>query len=369
MNVKNINLINFRNYENIQIELNEKLNVFVGKNAQGKTNLIESIYLCSKGNSFRTNRDNEIINFDKENAYIGCEVNINNYNRFIEIKLNRNSPKIIRINKTPLKNFKELNSGLNIVVFSPEDLKIVKEGPSFRRDLIDKSLIQIKPVYNYNLNKYNKILFQRNNILKSNKFKDNLEDLLESFDNQLVKIGASIIINRMEYIKLLDEEARNIHKVISSGKEILELKYDTNVKLSENKEEIEYNYMNALKENLSKDIDYRTTQIGPHRDDMIININDNSARVFGSQGQQRSTVLSLKLAEVEIIKKQRGSYPVLLLDDVYSELDMDRRKYLTELFNNMQTFITVSNSESLDSIKYANKTIYNIEDGKIINRR
>ena len=161
----------------------------------------------------------------------------------------------------------------------------------------------------------------------------------------------------------------NIHKVISSGKEILELKYDTNVKLSENKEEIEYNYMNALKENLSKDIDYRTTQIGPHRDDMIININDNSARVFGSQGQQRSTVLSLKLAEVEIIKKQRGSYPVLLLDDVYSELDMDRRKYLTELFNNMQTFITVSNSESLDSIKYANKTIYNIEDGKIINRR
>ena len=173
----------------------------------------------------------------------------------------------------------------------------------------------------------------------------------------------------MEYIKLLDEEARNIHKVISSGKEILELKYDTNVKLSENKEEIEYNYMNALKENLSKDIDYRTTQIGPHRDDMIININDNSARVFGSQGQQRSTVLSLKLAEVEIIKKQRGSYPVLLLDDVYSELDMDRRKYLTELFNNMQTFITVSNSESLDSIKYANKTIYNIEDGKIINRR
>ncbi|HEY4544000.1 MAG TPA: DNA replication and repair protein RecF, partial [Tissierellaceae bacterium] len=230
-------------------------------------------------------------------------------------------------------------------------------------------LIQIKPVYNYNLNKYNKILFQRNNILKSNKFKDNLEDLLESFDNQLVKIGTSIIINRMEYIKLLDKEARDIHKVISSGKEILKLKYDTNVKVSENKEEIEYNYMNALKENLSKDIDYRTTQIGPHRDDMIININDNSARVFGSQGQQRSTVLSLKLAEVEIIKKQRGSYPVLLLDDVYSELDMDRRKYLTELFNNMQTFITVSNSESLDSIKYANKTIYNIEDGKIINRR
>lgn len=369
MNVKDIKLVNFRNYENISVDLNDKLNIFIGKNAQGKTNLIESIYMCSKGNSFRTNKDNEIINFEKDETYIGCNVNINNYNRLIELKLNRNNPKIIRINKTPLKSYKELNSGLNLVVFSPEDLKIVKEGPSFRRDLLDKSIIQIRPVYNYNLNKYNKILNQRNNILKSNRLKGNMEDLLEAFDIQLVKVGSSIMLNRMEYIGMLNEQSKSIHKVISNDKENLDIEYSSNIEISDIQEELENNYYKALKDSIKRDMEYRSTQVGPHRDDLIINLNDNSARVFGSQGQQRSIVLSLKLAEVEILKKVRGSYPVLLLDDVYSELDVDRRKYLTKLFNDMQTFITMTNVENLDKIDYPNKTIYYIENGSIINRR
>lgn len=371
MNVKNLKLINFRNYQTICLNLNENINIFIGKNAQGKTNLIEAIYMCSKGNSFRTSKDGEIINFDKDEAYIGCNVDINNYNRLIEIKLSKNEKKIIRINKTPVKTQKELNSGLNIVVFSPDDLKIVKEGPGFRREFIDNSIAQIKPVYNYNLGKYNKILYQRNNILKSNRFKNNVDisSLLEAFDMQMVKIGTTIILERKRFIESINEISNKIHFKISSGKEDLKLEYDTNVPFKESRREIEDIYFDLLKDSLKRDLEYGNTQIGPHRDDMNILLNNNSARTFGSQGQQRSCVLSLKIGEVELIKDNIGSYPVLLLDDVYSELDMDRRKYLTSLFGKMQTFITLSNSESLDSIKHGSKSIFYIEDGNIKNRR
>lgn len=372
MKVKDLKLINFRNYENIDLELNNKINVFVGKNAQGKTNLVEAIYMCSKGSSFRTNRDREMINFDKDEAYIGCNIDINNYNRFIELKLDRSNPKIIRINRTPLETQKELNSGLNIVVFSPEDLRVVKEGPANRRDFIDQSIAQMRPVYIYNLREYNKILYQRNNILKSNRFKrnrKNVEGLLEAFDIQMVKIATNILIERRAYVDKLQGVSEDIHKEITSCAEVLGLVYQTNICLEGSRQEIEERYLSQLKLNVEKDLDQGTTGLGPHRDDLLIDINGNSARTYGSQGQQRSVILSLKLSEVEILKMEKGSYPVLLLDDVYSELDMDRRKYLTGLFNNMQTLITTSNSESLDSLTGTDKSVFYIEEGNIINRR
>lgn len=363
MNVKDIRLINFRNYDNIYLKFNPKINIFIGKNAQGKTNLLESIYMCANGKSFRTNRDNEIINFSKSEAYIGSNMNINNYDKFLEIKMDRVKSKRIRINKNELKNYKELYSGLSVVIFSPDDLKIVKEGPSYRRDLMDVSISKVKPVYSYNINRYNNILSQRNKLLKSNRFKKDINNLLDLFDMQISNIGTSIIIERQRYVKNISNIADNIYKSIASDIEELELNYKSNVTILEDKSQMELAYYNKLKDSFRRDIEYGTTEIGPHKDDIYMSINNKDVRTYGSQGQQRTVVLSLKLSEVELIKRERGFYPVLLLDDVFSELDDDRRNYLIRLFSNMQTFITVTDAIDLNSMEHLEPSIFYIENG------
>ncbi|CCQ96926.1 DNA replication and repair protein RecF [[Clostridium] ultunense Esp] len=365
MNVESIRLINFRNYHNLNINLNKNINIFVGKNAQGKTNLLEAIYFCAMGKSFRTNRDKEIINFNKHEAYIGAKININKREKIIEIKLEKDRPKRIKVNKIELKNFKELNSGLNVVIFSPDDLKLIKDGPGERRNFLDMSISQIKPVYKYNINKYNKILFQRNNLLKSNKPKSHIINLLEIFDIQLAKIGTEIIIYRIQFIENLSKIAKEIHKKLTLEREELNLNYNSNVNISD-KNIIEKKFLEQLKTNVDKDLITGITSIGPHRDDIQIQINGIDARVFASQGQQRTIVLSIKLSEVEIIKMERGVYPVLLLDDVYSELDLDRRKYLTETFKDMQTIITSTDIINLDELKELERSTFYINNGKII---
>lgn len=365
MNVESIRLINFRNYNNISINLNKNINVIIGKNAQGKTNLIESIYICATGRSFRTNRDKEIINFNKNEAYIGANLKIGPHEKFIEIKMERDKPKRIRINKTELKNYKELYSGLSVVVFSPEDLKIVKEGPLERRNLLDSVISQIKPVYSYNLSRYNKILFQRNNLLKSNKFKKDIINLLDVFDLQISKVGTNIILERQKHAEILGQISKSKHREITLDKEELDLRYVSNVPIIENKIEMEKKYLELLKLNINKDIEYGTTEIGPHRDDILLTINNNEVKTYGSQGQQRTTVLSIKLSEVELIKKERGMYPVLLLDDVFSELDEERRRYLSKTFSKIQTFITVTDALDLKSIDNYDKSIFYIENGKL----
>ena len=363
MNVKDIRLINFRNYDNIYLKFNPKVNIFIGKNAQGKTNLLEAIYMCAYGKSFRTNRDKEIINFSKEEAYIGSNMNINDYDKFLEIKMNRVKNKRIRINKNELKNYKELYSGLNVVIFAPDDLKIVKEGPSQRRDFMDVGISKVKPVYSYNISRYNKILFQRNNLLKSNKFKKDLINLLDVFDMQIASIGTSIILERQKYVEQLSKIANTTHKNISSNAEELELEYTTNVPILENKSEMEKSYLNKLKENFKRDAECGTTEIGPHKDDIYMTINNKEVRTYGSQGQQRTVVLSLKFSEVELIKIERGMYRVLLLDDVFSELNEERRDYLIGLFKDMQTFITVTDAIDLKSMADLDKSIFYIENG------
>ncbi len=365
LDVKNIRLINIRNYKSINLDLNKNINVFIGKNAQGKTNLIESIYMCATGRSFRTNRDREIINFLKNEAYIGTCINLGNNDKFIEIKMQRDKPKIIRINKTELRNYRELNSGLFVVLFSPDDLRIIKDGPQERRNFVDSLISQLRPVYNYNLNRYKKILFQRNNLLKSNKFKKDTKNLLDLFDVQIAKVGTSIIIERYRYINALSDMSKDIHKMISKDKEEITLNYSSNVHIFKNKEEIENNYINLLKKNIERDLEYGTTEIGPHRDDLLIFINDKDAKIFGSQGQQRTVVLSMILSEVELIKNEIGEYPVLLLDDVFSELDEERREYLVKFLDKMQVFITLTDSENLKSMEGLNKTIFYIENGNL----
>ena len=365
MNVENIRLINIRNYNNINLNLNKNINIFIGKNAQGKTNLIESIYMCATGKSFRTNKDKEIINFSKNEAYIGTYINLGNYSKFIEIKLQRDKPKIIRVNKTELKKQRELSSGLYVVLFSPDDLRIIKDGPLERRNFLDSFISQLKPVYNYNLNRYKKILFQRNNLLKSSKFNKDRINLLDLFDVQIAKIGTSIIIERDKYINYLASISKNIHFKITKNKENLSLYYSSNIPILNNREEMEKNYLYLLKKNIDSELEYGTTEIGPHRDDLLININEKDARIFGSQGQQRTVVLSLILSEVELIKDEIGVFPVLLLDDVFSELDEDRKDYLINILGDMQTFITLTDSENLRSMENLDKTIFYIENGKL----
>ena len=366
LHVKNIRLINFRNYYSLNIDLNKKTNIFIGKNAQGKTNLLEAVYICATGRSFRTNRDKEIINFNKNEAYVGAQMNIGKQEKFIEIKLEREKAKRIRVNKTELKNYKELYSGLNVVIFSPEDLKLVKEGPGERRNFLDMEISQIRPVYNFNINRYNKILFQRNNLLRSSKFQTNISSLLEIFDLQLAKIGTDIILERDKYVQELSKISSITHNKITLSRENLELKYLSNIEILDNKIEMEKNYLNKLKKYIDKDIEAASTQLGPHRDDILMTINDKELKTYGSQGQQRTVVLSIKLSEVELIKKQRGIYPVLLLDDVFSELDEERRKYLIKSFQDMQTLITVTDAIDLKEMETIEKSIFYIEEGKLM---
>lgn len=321
--------------------------------------------MCSTGRSFRSNRDKEIINFNKDEAYVGANINLGDYKRFIEIKMHKDKPKRIRINKNELTSYKELSSGLNVVVFTPEDLKIVKEGPQERRNLIDNSINQLRPVYNHNLNKYKKILFQRNNLLKSSRFKKNISDLLDIFDMQIAKVGSSIVMERNGYLNKLALEAKEIHGQISKGAEDLDLKYISNLPILDSKEEIEKEYLNLLKRSIKRDIEYGTTEIGPHRDDVYMYINKKDARIYGSQGQQRTTVLSLKLSEVKVIKEDRGLYPLLILDDVFSELDQERKTYLINQFKNMQTLITTTDYDDLKILDNLNKSIFNIKDGSL----
>jgi len=223
--IENIRLINFRNYNSLNVKLNKNMNIFIGKNAQGKTNLLESIYLCATGGSFRTNKDRELINFNKKEAYVGANVGLNGSGRFIEIKLDRNGPKRVKINRVELDNLKELNSGLSVIIFSPEDLKIVKGSPIERRNFLDLSISQIRPVYKYNLNRYNKILYQRNNLLKSNKSNMDILNLLEIFDIQMAKTGTEVILARREFIKRLSNESCIIHKQLTLENENLDLDY------------------------------------------------------------------------------------------------------------------------------------------------
>ena len=348
------------------MDFNEKINIFIGKNAQGKTNLLEAIYMCANGRSFRTSRDKEIINLNKNQAYIGADISIGGNEKFIEIKLERDKPKRIRINKTELKSQKELYSGLNIVAFSPDDLRLVKGGPQERRIFLDNEISQIKPVYIFNITRYNKILFQRNNLLRLNKFQSNLEDLLEVFDLQLAKIGTDIILERKKYIEELSTIVNTIHKKLTLNNESLELSYNSNIEIFDTKLEMEKKYKEDLKKNMNKDIESGSTQLGPHRDDILIRINNKDLKTFGSQGQQRTAVLSIKLSEVELIKKQRGHFPVLLLDDVFSELDMERKNYLIKSFRNMQTIITTTDSIDLKEMEGMDKSIFYIENGQVV---
>lgn len=365
MYLNSLNLINFRNYDALYLEFNPKINLLIGKNGQGKTNIVESIYLLSFGKSFRTNKDKEMIKFSSENLYIGGSFTKLSRNSLIEVGIGKNNKKGIKINKINIEKIYELLGNLNVVIFSPEDLRLVKEGPKERRSFIDKEISQIMPKYYNYLTNYNKILFQRNKLLKAN-YVD--RDLLEVYDESLARYGSYIYILRRDFVKKIAKISTDMHKKLTNGLEEFSIKYKNQIDISdEDTVQSAYSkFIEKLKSARDHDIETRTTRYGIHKDDLLIYINDLDVRLYGSQGQQRTASISLKLSEIELINNEVGEYPILLLDDIFSELDETRQKLLVDNLDKVQMFITTAEASHKKIFNSENTTIFNIEKGNVI---
>lgn len=366
MHLIQIYLKNYRNYLQEHLKFNRYLNIIVGKNAQGKTNLLEAIYILGTGISHRTNVNSELVNWDYNKFMIKGEAQINKQKFKLELSLKGRSKEAF-INSNKLKKINQLMEYLNVVIFAPEDLNLVKGSPSRRRDFINLEISQISSYYRNLLKEYKKVLKQRNNLLKDIRDRRADSNNLAVWNQQLIKLGSKIIKKRLEALNKLSILAKLMQRKITDGKETLKLKYDTKLKIGHNSnlEEIKTEFENNLDRLQQKEIERGVTVIGPHRDDISLLVNDIDIRKFGSQGQQRTTALALKMAELEFMKAEVGEYPILLLDDVFSELDKDRSKHLLKIIENkIQTFITSTDLNEFSSIKSKAK-VFKIRDGSI----
>lgn len=359
MYIKNIMLANYRNYESLSLELSKNVNVFIGDNAQGKTNVLEAIYYCAFAKSHRTSKDRELINWKNDKAYISLLVGKDRLDKRIDINILRDGKKAIKVNFIKVAKIGELFGTFNVVMFSPEDLKVIKEAPNLRRKLLDMELSQINKKYYFNLVQYNKILNERNILLKSRNFN---KDVLEVYDLQMVEYADYIISKRLEYIDKINFYGKKIHEEITAGKESIKFKYSCNVDLNNYKE----NYLKKLQDNINRDCEKGLTSVGPHRDDFNVFLNDIDAKTFGSQGQQRTAILTMKFSSLKIIKEITGEYPVLLLDDVLSELDVNRKRYILSTIQGIQTVITCTGIEVLSEYLDSNAKIFNVSSGRIL---
>ncbi len=338
MFIKSLQLNNFRNYTNQKIEFSKGLNVLVGKNAQGKTNMLEGVFLCAIGRSPRTTKDKDLIKWNCTYSKITLEVSKNAGRGKIEVYLFNNQNKAIKINSLPIKRLGELMGEFNAIYFSPDELKLVKESPEERRRFMDIDLSQFNKNYFYNLSKYNNILQQRNKLLKVTGDTKVLTETISIWNEQLAEVGAKIITERIKLIDKLKVYAKDIQNYLTDNNENLEISYVG--MLGHDEAEIKDKLLKGYASSLEKDINLGFTTVGPHRDDMKITVNNIDVRHFGSQGQQRTVALALKLAELEVFKANIGEYPVLLLDDVLSELDTNRKIKLLQRVKNIQTIVT-----------------------------
>ena len=359
MYIDKLSLKDFRNYESLEISFDPSTNIIYGDNAQGKTNILEAVFLSATTKSHKQSKDRDIIRFGNEEAHIRTELVKNEIPYRVDMHLRKNRTKVIAINGVPIKKAAELMGILKIVFFSPEDLSIIKSGPAERRRFIDMELCQLDPYYLNNLSVYNKTVNQRNRFLKDTdpSLINESGSMIDVYDEQLVKYGLRIIERRKAFIKELGDILVGIHSQISGEKEKCSIVYRPESETD------------AYKENLfmarKKDIRFKTTSVGPHRDDISFDINGNDVRKFGSQGQQRTVALSLKLSEIELIKRNTGDTPVLLLDDVLSELDGSRQDFLLESIKDIQTIITCTGLDDfVDRHFNINKT-FNIVNGSI----
>ncbi len=358
MNITSLVLKDFRNYDDEIIHFSDGLNFLVGSNAQGKTNLLESIYLISVGKSPKNSKDKQIIKFDSERSLINIDFSTRVGNKNIKMYLNKTNKKAIKINNLNILKLTELVGTLSVVYFSPDELKLIKEVPEDRRKFLDVSISQFDKNYLYNLLKYEKILKQRNAILKSNESNEIKKEQLSLFTPQLIDTAEKIIEKRLKFIEKLNKIAPNIHLDITKS-ENLKISYSYNKK---NNMSIHDDLVTTFENSIEKELELGYTTIGPHRDDLIFYINGLDCKFYASQGQQRTVALVVKLSLMEIIKDEIGEYPILLLDDVLSELDEDRQSRLLNMTKQYQTIITCTHIPKID-IPY--NTI-KIKNGKVI---
>ncbi len=358
MIVESIELQNYRNYEKLHMDFSGGTNLLYGDNAQGKTNLLEAIYVCSTTKSHRGSKDKEIIRFQQEESHIKLLVKKRDVPYRIDMHLKKNKTKGVAINGIPIRKASELFGIVNVVFFSPEDLNIIKNGPSERRRFLDLELCQLNKLYVHALIQYNRVITQRNKLLKDLVFHPEYEETLDIWDEQMIQYGSQVIQFRQEFIEQLNNIILNIHKQLSGEEETLELFYEANTSIDQLK--------NSLAKSRESDLRQKTTGVGPHRDDISFMVNGIDIRKFGSQGQQRTAALSLKLAEIELVKHLVNDYPILLLDDVLSELDGNRQKHLLSGINHIQTMITCTGLEDFLNHRFPINKVYRVVKGTVI---
>lgn len=360
MKINNLTLKNFRTYKNASIKFEKGLNILVGKNAQGKTNILEAIFFAVIGKSFRTSKEKEVILWEEPSAYVKGEFSREYRDVEVELIFSNTAKKTVKVDKIAIHRIGELMGQVNAVFFSPDELKLVKESPDERRRFMNIDISQTNKRYFYLLGRYDKILQSRNKLLKSTTDIKVVKQTIDIWDRALVEVAKKIAFERNKFICELAPLAKKAHFYISGGGEDIEVKYSG---FTDDIESYDILMLKALQKNLEKDFKLGYTSVGVHRDDLDIFLNGVEVKNFGSQGQQRTVALSLKLAELEIIKNRTGEYPILLLDDVFSELDSDRRKRLLKFTSKTQTILTCT-----DIDKVENACIFEIEKGKVRKR-
>ncbi len=357
MIIKSLELSNFRNYGLLDMEFDRGTNILYGDNAQGKTNILEAIYLSATTKSHRGTKDRDIVNFNEEEAHIRVWLEKQGDDIRIDMHLRKNKTKGIAIDGAKIKKASQLLGLLNVVFFSPEDLAIIKEGPAQRRHFVDMELCQLDSLYLNDLNHYNRIINQRNRLLKEMAFQPQLKDTLEVWDMQLAEYGARIIKRRSAFMEQLNGIIHSIHHKLSGQREELVIAYEPDAKADELAE--------RLAAGRERDIRLRQTCAGPHRDDFAFVANGIDLRKFGSQGQQRTAALSLKLSEIELVRQMTGDTPVLLLDDVLSELDSSRQNFLLASIGDIQTIVTCTGLDDFVNNRFEINRIFRVENGTV----
>ena len=358
MKIESLELSDFRNYEALELPLFPGVNILCGDNAQGKTNILEAIYLAATSKSHRGAKDSDMISFGKEEAHVRVVHEKEGLSSRIDMHLRRHKTKGIAIDGEKLKKAGELMGRIKVVLFSPEDLSIIKLSPAERRRFMDIELCQIDSFYLYNLANYNRLVMQRNKLLKGAGFGQDLTSTLDIWDEQLFSFGSKLIERRQSFIEQISEITGQIHRDLTDGKESIKLSYEPSVTLD--------NYREAMKSARDRDFRMHQTTVGPHRDDLIYMANDIDLRKYGSQGQQRTAALALKLSEIELIKRITKDTPVLLLDDVLSELDETRQTQLLNTMGEIQTIVTCTGVDEFVKRRMKIDKIYRVENGRVI---
>ena len=359
MYIESLELKNYRNYQNLQLDFDKGTNIFYGDNAQGKPNILESVYLCGTTKSHRGSKDKEIIRFGEEESHIRMMIRKDELSYKIDMHLRKNKAKGVAINGLPIKKARELFGIVNLVFFSPEDLNIIKNGPGERRRFMDLELCQLDQIYLTDLAGYNHIVNQRNRLLKDLYMNPSLKETLDIWDMQMLQYGTKIIKKRKDFVRDLNLVIQDIHHNLTGGIEHLEVVYEPSTEAED--------FENVLKKNWERDIRMKMTSAGPHRDDLSFVVNGIDIRKYGSQGQQRTAALSLKLSEIYLVKEKIKDTPILLLDDVLSELDSNRQTYLLDCIHDIQTLITCTGLDDFVSNQFHINKVFRVIKGEVYN--